>query len=242
MPLDSSYEERTLIIKRLVNNGIHTDDCIGYHGTSIEAFNYYLRNGVIPGSTIKEEPDSPHLPQIGDLYFYPFDRTIVELKEAEERDFCTKEESLSSGIVIAEALARKHFVLGKLQIPLEMAGEYGYLDNLVIAPFPLWLPSGLPFLRNDYWKKPSVANPDYHDYHAVVDLLPKNGIKKLIKQSRFASGIVVGISRRVVDHKSLRFGDEGHDMRINIRQSSPSEAFSGITLMGKYESNWLSKL
>lgn len=75
-----------------------------------------------------------------------------------------------------------------------------------------------------------------------MNLRSSTEMERLIAEAREARGVIVGISRNVLQHGIPETGDNGYDRRINMRTLSPKIAFSGIRPMGRNEVAFFSSL
>lgn len=107
-------------LRREFKRGLTEKDCLGYHGFSLEALQYVLDRGVIPGAMIQDQYASA-----GDLFFQPVGlagsggETPIECAE-----------------VYAGVIARRHYFMTKLRLDVnnedELRKSRDFLDQSLV--------------------------------------------------------------------------------------------------------------
>jgi len=216
---------RINVLNGLVERGIDGPEVIGYHGTSVEAFQYYIENGSFAGYT-GENYDLLRLPQKGDLYFYPFEGALPIHPNNEE--FMSKQDALETIQRMADHLGRTHRFLHLINLPLDQVNRFSYVRSL----FP-WKRKYVP---------PVPSSPDYEGYMKLMSLRPKTEMEKAIIEASDARGVIVAINRSILQKGMPEYVNEDNDMRINMLNTSIENAFYGIKPVGDIEINFFNSL
>ncbi|HZE87716.1 MAG TPA: hypothetical protein VE090_05960 [Methylomirabilota bacterium] len=213
--------KRVSLLNGLVKRGIETNDCIGLHATSTEAFKAFVETGEFPGWSLPSDKD-PNLPQARDLYFYPFRESFPD-----RLNFLPKEECKVVAQQNAARRGKTHRLLNKLGIPIDQSEVHPAAKEFFLFPTSFVHPTPE---NPDYFK-----DPEYPEYERFMKLRPRPEMERLIADAEKAKGVIAGINHTVLSHWELRPGDQGNDLRINMGEVSPKVAFSGIKPMGEIE-------
>lgn len=216
--------QRIRFLQSLVQAGLETPDCLGFHATSIEAVEFYMDNGRMPGRTGRVYKE-PHLPQEGDIYFYSFDATVNE--NSGIAGSYSKEKGLSQARAYAVMIGRSYRFVNLLGLPLSK-GMNPYVTS--VAEY-----GGGCIPKNK-------QDADYENYHEIYDLRPEEEMRRIIREARKARGIVMGVSRRILQYGLPRSGDDGYDARVNVHTIPMGDMFSGMRLMGSLERKFFASL
>ncbi len=210
---------------RLYQNGIETDDCIGYHGTSLESILSLRQTGSLLGKTTPTHtPDS----EFGDLHIFPI---IFELLDGlGEPDPKPKDwsreivEEMASGY--ATDNARDHCFLGSLG--LDINNEQYSNDVLDVST------------ENSF----NYDNPVFLEVvKTFLNLgLSNTDIDRYLKRASRRKGIVMGISINILEHFNLKLDPEEYAFRINVPLGLDYRFISGLKPVGPIEIAWFEHL
>lgn len=223
---EQTPEQREMALVKLWEKGLDTIDCVAYHHTTLEAIQYLIENGGIPGQT-EPQFENPNLPQVGDVYFtprgltFPFDR-LPGLWEEESNEYFYP--SSAQKVETSDALPVSHRLCSVLGLNI---GVYG-LTALNYAE--------------------DTNGVRYMDFFEAEEVFRNIGLtdKELTAALEIATprkGILVGLTLRALDGFPLSRGDAGYDIRLSTGSNGLyASAFSGIKPLGEEESAFLQGL
>lgn len=223
--------EREKALVRLFESEFDDEEhCIGYHGTSLEAIEYLIKNGGLPGNTMGGPGKLQNMP--GTLNFFPIDERfqkqfagkLVTLKEAGEDD------PVHSIDKYAENAAFIHRALSILDLPISNPNFYSAL---------LQLHGTLTAMVDRESKlKEDLASA------AKITGKSKKEIMAAVNKAKARRGIVIGLHQKIID-SGLKIGlgdhDEG-DLQIHLTAGLTPDLISGLDPLGKEELDFFLKL
>ncbi|MBI3984672.1 MAG: hypothetical protein HY344_01865 [Candidatus Levybacteria bacterium] len=223
---EKTPEEREIALVRLWERGLDKIDCVAYHHTSLEAIEYLIANGGIPGHTGPETHTSPKLPQPGDVFFiprilnFPFGR-FPDLWDPKDDSKLYSTDAGSFASQATEDLPIAHRFCSLLGLDISRYGS-----------------AALCY----------VEDPKVLDFFDAVKLLYKAGLTDpqmdaATETAKTRKGIVVGLTRRALDKYPVSVGDQGNDIRVSTGlYGLPASALSGIIPLGFEEIAFLESL
>lgn len=172
-----------------------TPDCVAYHGTSIEAIEYMLEFGFIPGYA-SENYDELGLPQYGDIYFGPRENVSWdEIPSTKGLSLNGTDLEIQSIGAIAGGVARGHRFCKLLGLPISM---YGFFAEMLVEEFG----NSNVFAQDARREINPIGIPEERIEQAVIDA----------KQRK---GVIVGLHRNALKVFPFSIGDSGDDIRIS---------------------------
>ncbi len=207
---------RTKKILELFSRGLNdSENCIGYHGTSVEAINYLLKNGCLPGRR-DSETENKSLPQKGDFYFMPIREHLLGLQEF-------KREETQDPTKYAENYA--HFI---------SAGDY-FLTNLNLdIENQEYISFSRRFLFDD--------DPEAEEFFLSKGF-SKQLLDSAAREAKKRKGVIIGIHKNALDKYVPKYGDGGDDLRFSLPSEGLSyEYLSGIEPLGQEEWDYFIKI
>lgn len=204
-------------IKKLVvlfETGLDSNDCIGYHGTSLEAVEFMIENGHLPGGKFE------HIDSMENwLYFSPKYPMRSDYKEKASNPI---EEAKG----YAGYIAGSHFLLRELGLDIDNQEFENKARNLV-ADTP-----------NDMFNDPEAE----HRFFQKMGI-NRESLDLLIKKARKRKGLVLGLSEERMSFQIILPGDAGgEDMRVHIPDGLGVDFLSGLEPVGDEEWEYFEKL
>jgi len=211
-------QQRIARVVELFEKGLDdTEDCIGYHGTSLEALQYLIENGHWPVSNLEGfYGDTPG------ISFYPrksqfstFDLLGVNFPDEK---YMAKEAAN-----YAEQIARSHHLLRLLNLPID---DDAMEDNA----------------RNIANNSPDDARDPEKEYRFFLEIVKdKKILDEAIAKAKKRHGVVIGLSKSALGKGTVQHGDPG-DLRILTPSGVDLSFISGIEPMGQEEFDFLKNL
>jgi len=198
--------------------GLDNDNIIGYHGTSLEAIGYMIKNKILLGRTY--DPKHGYDSRRGALSFYPLKLKFE--KHLLEKTFLNEPEILERIGIYAETIAMRHSFLTQLGFSLDNE-EMDY-DAVILT---------------------HLANPDYQDIFKkyIGEGFSRRVLSSAIFTARKRKGFILGLDRGLLDRFDLEEGDKDEgDLRIHCLYGLSYELISGIVPMGDVEEEYLDGL
>lgn len=230
---ETARREKHLLL--LVQSGVPTNDCVGYHGTSMEAIEYLIAHGNLPGVTYKNVEGL----ELGEFYFiprldyfpknHPFFRRYPNWKEHTNQRSTGDDEKLKSAAHYATNVAEAHFFLRRLGIDFSADDYYLMARRLFHAvdyPFS-------PFSAD----QPTFLNRLEQMGYTKSNLLTR------IREARLKKGIILGIKNTVLSHFDIQPGNDGYnDVKICIPEGLSFEFLSGASPQSTPEKDFFTHL
>lgn len=224
---EQTPKQREQSLVRLWERGLDTIDCVAYHHTTLEAIEYLIANGGIPGHTGPEIYTSPELPQPGDVFFIP---RILNFPFGRFPDLWGSRDDSKLYSTDADS-----FIASQTIEDLPIAHRFCSLLGLDIGRY------GSAALCY-------VEDPKVLDFLDAVKLLHKAGLTDpqmdtATETAKTRKGIVVGLTRRALDKYTVSIGDQGNDIRVSTGLNGlPASALSEIIPLGTEETAFLEGL
>jgi len=174
--------KRVSLLNGLVKRGIETNDCIGLHATSTEAFKAFVETGEFPGWSLPSDKD-PNLPQARDLYFYPFRESFPD-----RLNFLPKKNAKSLPTEAA-VVGKTHRLLNKLGIPIDQSEVHPAAKEFFLFP--------TSFVHPNQKIQTNFKDPEYPEYERFMKLRPRPEMERLIADAEKAKGVIAGINHTV---------------------------------------------
>ncbi|MDP3882518.1 MAG: hypothetical protein Q8Q48_00475 [Candidatus Staskawiczbacteria bacterium] len=209
---EGGREERVGQLVRLFEVGLDSKDCIGYHGTSLEAIEFMIENGHLPGGKFKHIDSGENW-----LYFSP--------KEPMRDDYKGKGvDQLEDAKGYAEDIAQSHFLLKQLGLDIEN-------KNLEIKA---------RYLATNDPNDPHNPDAEYNFFIGLG--IDKKLLDSSIKKARKRKGIVLGLSKKGLSDQTILPGDGGgEDMRVYVPNGLSIDFLSGLEPLGDEEWDYFEK-
>lgn len=210
---EAQKEERVKKLIDLFEMGLDSDDCIGYHGTSLEAIEFMIENGQLPGGKFGHIDSDDSW-----LYFSP--------KEPMRDDYKGRGlDQLEDAKGYAEDIAQGHSLLKQLGL------DIGNKDFEIKARH---LATNDPNDLND-------PDAEYNFFLGLG--IEKKLLDKSIKKARKQKGVVLGLSKKGLSDQTILPGDKGgEDMRVHVPNGLSIDFLSGLEPLGDEEWDYFEKL
>lgn len=219
----------------LVRRGVPTNDCVGYHGTSMEAIEYLITHGNLSGATYEHVEGL----EIGEFYFtprldyfpknHPFLRRYPSWKEHINQRNTGDDEKLQNAAHYATNVAETHYFLRRLGIDFAADDYYLAARRLFHAidyPFSPFSADRLTFLN----RFEQVG-------YTTSELLT------IIGEARRRKGIILGIKHTILSHFDIQPGNDGYnDVKIYIPKGLSFEFLSGASPQSTQEQDFFAHL
>jgi hypothetical protein len=194
--------------------GLEDEECIGYHGTSLEAVEYMLEHGHLPGSC---EADSEYGYEKGSLFFYPRKAAFPDYPGS-ENFFDNDEDAIRDTKVYADIIARFHYIVKALGLDLGNP-EHQYLGRV--------LGEG--------------DSPEAEEI--IAKLITERGktrqeIKDILRDAQKRKGVVISLDKKILEKHKLGAGDDslaGQDLRVICPEGLDFMNISGLEPAGQEE-------
>ncbi len=172
-------ENRKKKLASLFESGLDSEDCIGYHGTSLEALEYMIEHGYLPGNSDQDK--------INAIHFYPLRSAFKDVHS----NTPLEENVVKEAAGYASDISGEHYFLKKLNIPF---------DNEETRLKSRYLVIGCP---ND----PSDPNAEYNYFLKMgVD---KRALDEALFEARKRKGVVLSFNNEIVKSFKIMPGDPG---------------------------------
>lgn len=219
----------------LVRRGVPTNDCVGYHGTSMEAIEYLITHGSLPGVTHEHAKGL----EIGEFYFiprldyfpknHPFFRKYPSWKEPTSQSNTGDDKKLQNAAHYATNIAETHYFLRRLGIDFSADDYYlvaRRLFHAIAYPFSPFSADRLTFLNR-------FEQMGY----------TRSELLTIIREARQRKGIILGIKHTVLSNFDIQPGnDEYNDVKIYIPEGLSFEFISGASPQSTPEQDFFSHL
>ncbi len=205
-------------IVELFEIGLDNDEgSIGYHGTSLEALEFLIKEGYLPGGTGTnlKETDVQH----GDLHFFPLKSKFAS--HAQVGTFPDESEILDDVAIYAEGIAGEHYLLRKLNFDLSDQ-KHGYMARILA--------------RRSY-------DLDYQEAYTqmLLEGVDKKVLDAAIEGASKRKGVVIALSMQLLETYTPVDGDPG-DLKIHFPKGLDLNGISGIEPMSTDEYDYLDRL
>ncbi len=231
------------------NNEEQAKNCIGLHGTSLDAFLPLITDGVTRGTSQTDDGYAQDNIHPGDLYFYPrfsaipnkvkdilfFDPNVKQLyAEARGKPYSSIE---SDTDIYAKIIAKQHQLLTQLGFDLNCSDDIRHAVIELVSHVKISNP-----------KKTEIdtTHPGYIEAIEFFKKLnkPEAEILAALRTFNEYKGIVFGIHVDVLIENDLQLGDiTGQDLKLNLLKTGLSfKHIIGIEPRGKKEYDFFQNL
>jgi hypothetical protein len=186
-------------------------DIIGYHGTSTEALTVMLKTGNLPGLTHEEGASLSHTK--GDLFIAPILKNIPSAwfrQQIDESNIPTREDVEAH----AESIARRHYVLSRLGIPLN--------DDIALNAVIDFHDYGEEAVRADAPMLPEEAKK-------FIQSVGIDRFAGLMKEAESRKGVFLTIKKSALDKHGFGIGDPGSDV-MPVEDAKLRTGSTGLSL------------
>lgn len=191
------------------------EECVGYHGTSLEAVEYMVENGALLGRTFQS--DRLVESRLGDFSFHPIKGKVGH---ALEDTFLDLDEAFERVVDYALINARKHAFLKTMGF--DISDEVRGYDATI--------------LTDSFYNREQETMFDTY----VGEGFSKQKLRTAVSFARDRRGFVLGLDEKIVSRYDLLEGDENEgDLCIHCPDGLPYRLVSVIIPMGGIEEEYL---
>jgi len=210
------------IVADLFERGLDDENCIGFHGTSLESIEYLMKNGHLPGQV---EEDEKYGYGKGEFFFYPKGEVFSGKESPFKEEFESDKEIMERAESYANVLSQTHYIIAKLELDLGNP-KHQYIGRVL----QLGLSDEAEDMIDDFIKKGKT----------------KKEIYKILNESKNRKGVVIGIDKKVFDGFQCKVGhpsdEDGNYLHMNCATGMDIIFITGIEPMGQQEWDYLTEL
>ncbi len=210
-------EERIQALVKLFEAGLDDEEeTIGYHGTSLEAIQYMIKNGHLPGG-MAVSPQGEAV-QGDTLFFYPAPGYKPILQ------FETNDAVIDACRSYAGILAEVHYAMGKFGLDINDWQQVSMIKSLVVL---------------------GRGDPEFDEASAFLQArgFKKNYIFKIIREAEQRKGVVLALSKKMLDRYSPQdAGETGAEYMVHIPEGLNVSEICGLDVKGQQEWDFFAKL
>ena len=220
---EGGNQEKQEKIKRVIQlfeAGLDSPDCIGYHGTSLEAMDFLIEHGHLPGGGY-DKGSTTDIPD-GEKYLYFFPKKSEFSKHELADSFLEDEEILEETKGYSQGIAGSHYLLKKLGLNIDDQ-DLEFKARCLTGRIPI------------------DAEEEYQ--HFIGLGINEKVLDKTIEEAKKRRGVILVLSKKVLESHVISNGDEeGGDLRILIPEGLTLEFLSGIEPVGQEEYRYFATL
>ena len=213
---EAVQEERRKKLVKLFEKSMDAKGSIGYHGTSLEAIEYLIEHGYLPGRKFDNTGSNQNF-----VYFYPRKSAFPKNSKL-TGDYIPDEKLIEDTSTYSKSVAGAHYFMKAFGLDIADSEVEDRAGALLGSGEQNWKPAEQYFLDKG---------------------IQKEKLYEVIELARKRKGVVLSLKKKILKEHEVSRGDvEGEDVKIAVPEGLSLEMLAGLEPMGEQEFDYFEKL